>query len=278
LSLEVFEGDVYGFLGPNGAGKSTTIRMLLSLIFPTSGEIQLFGKNIPEHRNEVMQHVGAIVEKPDFYGYLSAYKNLEIFGTMQGADISKGNIMKILEWVGLAERAKSKVKTFSQGMKQRLGIAQALLHNPKLIILDEPTNGLDPQGMYEIREMIQRLNKDEKKTIIISSHILSEVELIANRMVIINRGKAIVEGNVNDLLNAGNMQVTFEFDDVEHAMKIIQQSELSKKLTSQQQHLFVFDMHKNDVVLANKFFVENNIGVISISPMRSLEQYFLSLT
>lgn len=278
LSLQVNDGDVYGFLGPNGAGKSTTIRMLLSLIYPDAGEIELFGKSIPKHRNEVMQHVGAIVEKPDFYGYLSAYKNLEIFGKMQGADVSKQNINKTLNWVGLESRSLSKVKTFSQGMKQRLGIAQALLHNPKLIILDEPTNGLDPQGMFEIREMIQRLNKIEKKTIIISSHILNEVELIANRMVIINKGKAIVEGNVIDLLNSELMQVIFEITDPQKGLQVIHNSPFATKVKFTESQFITLEMTKNEVPILNRLFIENNIDVLSISPVRSLEHYFLSLT
>ena len=158
LDLNVYKGDVFGFLGPNGAGKSTTIRMLLTLINPTSGNIKLFNKPLKQNRKELLSKVGAIVEKPDFYLYLSAIKNLEILGKMSNADVSKNNIMSILELVGLAERYDSKVKTFSHGMKQRLGIAQALLHDPELIILDEPTVGLDPQGIKEVRELILRLS------------------------------------------------------------------------------------------------------------------------
>ncbi len=165
LNLNVLEGDVFGFLGPNGAGKSTTIRMLLSLIKPTEGSIKLFGKPLGKNRIEILKKVGAIVEKPDFYGYLSAYKNLEILGKISGKEISKNRIMEVLELVGLSKRYKSKVKTFSHGMKQRLGLGQALLHDPDLIILDEPTTGLDPQGMKEIRDLILHLSKDQKKTI-----------------------------------------------------------------------------------------------------------------
>ena len=154
LSLNVFKGDVFGFLGPNGAGKSTTIRMLLSLINPTSGDIKIFGKPLKEKRLEILKKIGAIVEKPDFYSFLSAYKNLEILGRLSETDVSRKRIMELLELVGLEKRFKSKVKTFSHGMKQRLGIAQALLHDPELIILDEPTTGLDPQGMKEIRDLI----------------------------------------------------------------------------------------------------------------------------
>ena len=151
LSLNVFKGDVFGFLGPNGAGKSTTIRMLLSLINPDEGEIKIFGKSLKNERISILKRIGAIVEKPDFYGYLSAYKNLEILGRISGKNVSRNRIMEVLELVGLEKRYRSKVKTFSHGMKQRLGLAQSLLHDPDLIILDEPTTGLDPQGMKEIR-------------------------------------------------------------------------------------------------------------------------------
>lgn len=201
LNLNVNRGDVFGFLGPNGAGKSTTIRMLMSLITPNEGSIKILGHSLNQNKSEISGRVGAIVEKPDFYNYLSAYKNLEILGRISGKSISKKRIMDTLDLVGLAARYKSKVKTYSHGMKQRLGIAQALLHDPELIILDEPTTGLDPQGMKEIRDLIIHLSKSEGKTVFLSSHILSEVELVANRMIIINKGKTVVEGKVNELLN-----------------------------------------------------------------------------
>jgi ABC-type multidrug transport system ATPase subunit len=210
LNLNVHKGDVFGFLGPNGAGKSTTIRMLLTLIRPTEGEIKIFGKPLRENRAEILKKIGAIVEKPDFYGYLSAYKNLEILARISKADHSNNKIMEVLELVGLEKRYKSKVKTFSHGMKQRLGLAQALLHDPELIILDEPTTGLDPQGMKEIRELIIFLSKEKGKTILLSSHILYEVELVANRMIILSKGTTRIEGEVNDLLNANDLKVTFE--------------------------------------------------------------------
>lgn len=212
LDLNVYKGDVFGFLGPNGAGKSTTIRMLLSLIKPTGGSIKIFGKPLDKDRKEILRKIGAIVEKPDFYLYLPAYKNLEILGKVSGTDVSRKRIMEILELVGLEKRYKSKVKTFSHGMKQRLGIAQALLHDPDLIILDEPTTGLDPQGMKEIRDLIIHLSKDRGKTIFLSSHILPEVELVANRMIIISKGTTKVEGTVSDLLNSDKLKVTVQVD------------------------------------------------------------------
>jgi len=278
LSLNVFRGDVFGFLGPNGAGKSTTIRMLLSLISPTEGDIKIFGKPLKAKRNDILRKIGAIVEKPDFYGYLSAFKNLEILGKLSGTNTSKNKIMETLELVGLEKRFKSKVKTYSHGMKQRLGIAQALLHDPDLIILDEPTTGLDPQGMKEIRELILYLSKEKNKTIFLSSHILYEVELVANRMIILNKGTTQVEGYVEDLLNANELKVTFRVGDKEKALKLINENYWIKKLESQIEDRFVFNLAPEEISVLNKYFVQNDIPVNAVVPMRSLEEYFLKLT
>ncbi len=278
LNLNVFRGDVFGFLGPNGAGKSTTIRMLLSLISPTNGDIKIFGMPLKEKRNTILRKIGAIVEKPDFYGYLSAFKNLEILGRLSETDTSKSKIMEILELVGLEKRYKSKVKTFSHGMKQRLGIAQALLHDPDLIILDEPTTGLDPQGMKEIRELIINLSKERNKTIFLSSHILYEVELVANRMIILNKGKTQVEGYVEDLLNANQLQVTIRVGDKEKTLKLINETNWSKKLDTQIEDRFVFNIAPEEVSVLNKYLVENDVAVNAVVPTRSLEEYFLKLT
>lgn len=278
LNLNVFEGDVFGFLGPNGAGKSTTIRMLLSLIKPTVGSIKLFGKTLEKNRIEILKRIGAIVEKPDFYGYLSAYKNLEILGKISGKEINKKRIMEVLELVGLSKRYNSKVKTFSHGMKQRLGLGQALLHNPDLIILDEPTTGLDPQGMKEIRDLILHLSKVEKKTVFLSSHILYEVELVANRMIIINKGTTRVEGYVKDLLNAKKLKVSFEVDDEVKTKTLLSQSGWITKFESQAKNVFMFLLENNEIADLNKYLVENGIAVSALIPTRSLEDYFLKIT
>lgn len=278
LSLNVYKGDVFGFLGPNGAGKSTTIRMLLSLVKPTDGIIKLFGNSLREKRIEILKKIGAIVEKPDFYGYMTAYKNLEILGKISGSNISKERIMEMLELVGLNKRYNSKVKTFSHGMKQRLGLAQALLHDPELIILDEPTTGLDPQGMKEIRDLILYLSKEKKKTIFLSSHILYEVELVANRMVIINKGHTKVEGNVSDLLNSNKLKVTFEVNEIELAKSIINETSWLKKLDTSVGNKLIFLLDSDEISFLNKFFVENNILVSAVIPTRSLEEYFLNIT
>lgn len=278
LNLNVYKGDVFGFLGPNGAGKSTTIRMLLSLIKPTEGTIKLFGKSLKENRIDILKSVGAIVEKPDFYGYLSAYKNLEILGRISGKEISKNRIMEVLELVGLSKRYKSKVKTFSHGMKQRLGIGQALLHDPELIILDEPTTGLDPQGMKEIRDLILHLSRDQKKTIFLSSHILYEVELVANRMIIINKGTTKVEGEVKDLINAKKLKVTFEVDDEEKTKQLVAHSGWGSKLETNAKCVFIFSLENDEIAGLNKYLVENGIAVNAVIPTRSLEDYFLKIT
>ena len=278
LSLSVFAGDVFGFLGPNGAGKSTTIRMMLSLIKPTEGEIKLFGKSLRKERNSILKNIGAIVEKPDFYGYLSAYKNLEILGRLSQTDVSKKRIMEVLEFVGLAKRYKSKVKTYSHGMKQRLGLAQALIHNPHLIILDEPTTGLDPQGMKEIRELIIHLSKDQNKTIFLSSHILSEVEIVATRMIILNKGKKVVEGSVSELLNKNELQVTVEVGNLDQADKIIKESQWANKLKSSVNGKMTFVLQQNEIAELNKFLVFKEIEVSAVIPTKSLEGYFLNIT
>lgn len=278
LDLNVYRGDVFGFLGPNGAGKSTTIRMLLSLIKPTAGSIKIFGMPLKENREKILKKVGAIVEKPDFYMYLSAYKNLEILGKLCGADTSKKKIMEMLELVGLANRYKSKVKTYSHGMKQRLGIAQALLHDPELIILDEPTTGLDPQGMKEIRDLILYLSKVKNKTIFLSSHILREVEIIASRMIIISKGKTQVEGTVDELLKTDTVAVTFEVDDITKATEVLNYTMWSKNLKSTEKNQLLLEISLKEVAELNKHFIENGIAVSAVVPVRSLEDYFLKIT
>lgn len=278
LNLNVLKGDVFGFLGPNGAGKSTTIRMMLTLIKPNSGSIKLFGESLNGNRNKLLSKIGAIVEKPDLYGYLSAYKNLEILGKISGCDVSQKRIMEILELVGLSARAKSKVKTFSHGMKQRLGIAQALLHDPELIILDEPTTGLDPQGMKEIRELILNLSREKKKTVFLSSHILHEVELVANRMIIINKGKTVIEGYVEELLKSSTIKVTVEVDDELKMKQLLAQSSWANKLDSAAGQKFIFLIDKNEISLLVKYLVEGGLNLSGVIPQRSLEEYFLNIT
>lgn len=276
-SFDVFRGDVYGFLGPNGAGKSTTIRAILSLIQPTGGKIKIFGRDITQHRNYILQRIGCLVEKPDFYGYLSAEKNLEVFARISGMPISKLRIHEIIEFVGLKGREKDKVRNFSHGMKQRLGIAQTLIHDPELIILDEPTTGLDPQGIIDIRNLILQLNREKNKTILLSSHILSEIELIATRMLIINKGKVIVQGPVTGLLNSQEMMVMFQVDDPEKAVKIARSDSTHLEIERVDNHTLLIYISQENVPVLNKMFCDHGVRVYSIEARRKLEDYFLKL-
>lgn len=277
LSFTVEQGDVYGFLGQNGAGKSTTIRMLLSLIKPTAGEIRIFDKNLSAYRSDILKQVGAVIEKPDLYKYLSAYDNLTIFAKMSGIKTDKKLLMQQLKMVGLEERAGSKVKTFSQGMKQRLGIAVALVHNPQLIILDEPTNGLDPQGIADMRNLILHLSRDMGKTVVVSSHLLSEIELVANRMLIIHKGKKVVEGNVAELLDPSKSLVQIETNDNSAAREKLRQTKWATFLQHNTGKLQL-KMNKQDVPQLIAGLVAMQVQVISVNPIHSLEDYFLSLT
>ncbi len=278
LSFSVAKGDVHGFLGQNGAGKSTTIRMLLTLIQPTSGSIRIFGKELSQHRKEILRRIGAIIEKPDLYKYLTAVENLKIFAAMSGVKLSQKQLMQQLEKVGLAERAKSKVKTYSQGMKQRLGIAVALLHDPELVILDEPMNGLDPQGIADVRNLILHLSKDENKTVFVSSHLLSEMELIADSMLIIDKGKKVVEGKMSELLNPNETQVEMEAKDHEQAIRQIQNSEWGRSFKTIIDNKIIFKMRKDEIPKFIRDVSQLDIDIISVRPKHSLEDYFLSLT
>jgi ABC-type multidrug transport system ATPase subunit len=278
LSFSVNEGEVYGFLGQNGAGKSTTIRMLLSLIKPTSGSIKIFGKSITDDRENILQRTGAVVEKPDLYKYLSALENMKLFSQYSGLSLSKSEIMRQLAVVGLESRAHDKVKVYSQGMKQRLGIAVAMVHNPDLIILDEPTNGLDPQGITDIRNLILMLSREKKKTVVVSSHLLSEVEQIADSMLIINRGKKIVEGKVSELLNPGKVQLEIETLDNPSAKEILMASFWSSSLVNTTKDCVLIDAERSMIPELSKYLVEQGVGLIGIKSVNSLEAYFLSLT
>ena len=219
IDLHVNQGDIYGFLGPNGAGKSTTLRMVLGLIKPDSGEILINGKSNSGSNRDFLNSIGALIEKPDFYKNLSAYDNLKILYKMSKLK-DTNRISEVLKEVDLWDKKNQKVGGFSQGMKQRLGIAQTLMHQPSLIILDEPSNGLDPQGQSDMRSLILRINQDMGITVIISSHILSEIEKISNRMVVINNGEKIVEGNVQELMQNELLKVSFKSENLESIASI----------------------------------------------------------
>jgi len=277
LNLEVHRSDVFGFLGPNGAGKSTTIRMILSLIKPTEGTTEIFGHSLKSHRSEALRRVGGIVEKPDFYQYLSAYKNLEIVGALSG-DVKRTRISEVLDLVGLSDRATDRVKTYSHGMKQRLGIAQALISDPELVILDEPTNGLDPQGMKEVRDLIVHLSHDQKKTIILSSHLLNEIEMVANRMAIIHNGELVVQGDVNTLLDEGEKYVILHAEPRQKVLSVLKRQKRILKNFSEREGKFEVTMDFSLIPELNKALVSAGVQVRALIPRRSLEDLFLSMT
>lgn len=276
LDLEIRRGDVFGFLGPNGAGKSTTMRMLLSLIRPTEGEVRLFGHPLRTERAAALRKVGGIVEKPDFYLYLSATRNLEVLGALSGG-VPRRRIEEVLDLVGLLPRAKDAVKTYSHGMKQRLGIAQALLTDPELVVLDEPTSGLDPQGMKEVRELIRSLARDRQKTIILSSHLLHEVELVANRMAIINLGELAVQGPVDELLLSGEAAVVIRATPIRTALAVCRRQKIVRRITQQGADLRL-EMSTKTVPRLVAALVRARVRVEAVRPVRSLEELFLSIT
>jgi ABC-type multidrug transport system ATPase subunit len=278
LSFSVNEGDVYGFLGQNGAGKSTSIRMMLTLIEPTAGNIEIFGMDLSRNRRDILRNIGAVIEKPDVYKYLSAYDNLQLFARLSGIKPTRKQLMDQLEMVGLAQRAGDKVKTFSQGMKQRLGIGIALVHNPQLIILDEPTNGLDPQGIADIRNLILHLSRDSHKTIIVSSHLLSEIEQIATRVLIIDKGIKLVEGNASELLDPSQTIVELQTLDNAFAMQELKRSIWSDKIQGQRNNTIVIKLDRNEIPALHTDLAKMQIQLLSLQPRHSLEDYFLQVT
>lgn len=278
LSFTVPAGQVYGFLGQNGAGKSTTIRMLLTLITPGSGSIEIFGMDLKHHRKEILRQVGAMIERPDVYKYLTALENLRIFAAMSEVKISEKQLMDQLRLVGLADRAHSRIKTFSQGMKQRLGIAVALVNDPRLIILDEPTNGLDPQGIADIRNLILHLSRDLGKTLMVSSHLLAEMELIADSMLIISKGRKVAEGRSEEMLNPGKLQVEIITGNNEEALALIVDSQWKIYEPHLVNGTIRLEMPKTMIPGLNKWLVERQVNIISLRPRHSLEDIFLSLT
>ena len=277
LSFEVQAGQVFGFLGQNGSGKSTTIRMLLSLIHPTSGQIEIFGKRIEKDREAILEQVGAIIERPDLYPYLSAREHLELFAKVRKQKIGEADINATLEKVGLAHRAKDKVQTFSLGMKQRLGIGIALVHNPSLIILDEPTNGLDPQGIADIRQLIQYLAKEEGKTVLVSSHLLSEIEQVAHQILIIHQGKKMVEGVTKELLDPEKRIVQIKTTDDVNALKVITAGSFSNYLLPRSEGVFL-KLPTNQIPSLNESLVKAEVALLGIETKNSLEDYFLQIT
>jgi ABC-2 type transport system ATP-binding protein len=274
ISFDLKEGEVFGFLGPNGAGKTTTIRMLVGLIKPTSGSIQIGGFNIVDNFEEAMKNLGCIVENPELYPYLSGYDNLLHFARMLDG-IGEERIREVTELVGLKDRIYDKVKTYSLGMRQRLGIAQALLGRPKVLILDEPTNGLDPAGIRKMREFIRFLAEDEGLSVLVSSHLLSEIQLLCDRVAIISRGSVIRTDTVEHLLS-NRERVVWRFHPTEEGKQV-----LSKVTTIVEREDGSILTEYDEIKTAewNKMLVEAGVSVTEMNrKMPVLEDLFLELT
>jgi ABC-2 type transport system ATP-binding protein len=275
LSLEVQEGDIYGFLGINGAGKTTTMRMILQLIRPTAGNVSIFGLDVRRHFIEIMNKVGCLVELPAYYPYLSAWKNLEIVRLATGG-IEEKRIGETLEMVGLAGRMHDRVKTFSQGMRQRLGIAMALLPRPKLVLLDEPTNGLDPHGINHIREVILDLNRSQGVTFVISSHLLHEIEITCNRVGMIKQGKLQLQDTIQNILAKTMSGVRVAADPQEKAAEVLRGMPDLKVSADPAGGLRV-DCAPARFSEINRRLVEAGVAVRELSPVRlTLEEFFLT--
>ncbi len=276
LSLSVERGDIFGFLGQNGAGKSTTIRMVLGLVCPTAGRVQLLGYDMSRQPLRALKSVGAIIESPAFYENFSGRQNLRMFAAMSGG-AKPQRIDEVLEIVGLLERASDPVRIYSHGMRQRLGIAQALLPDPELIILDEPTDGLDPQGLCETRNLIRRLRDELGLTIMLSSHLLHELEQICNRVAIIDEGRLLYQGPVDELVVNDNW-IKLRVDRVAEAFKLLATNPRLTVNLNGANALYV-KMAEEEIPLVNAFLVQNGFRVTELSPQReSLEEVFLRLT
>ncbi|HWX40944.1 MAG TPA: ABC transporter ATP-binding protein [Blastocatellia bacterium] len=276
LSLQVERGDIFGFLGQNGAGKSTTIRMALGLVRPTSGTVRVLGFDIARQPLKALARTGAIVEAPAFYENFSGLQNLQLLSKMSGG-AEPSRIQEVLSIVGLSGRARDPVRVYSHGMKQRLGIAQALLPGPELIILDEPTDGLDPQGIHEVRALIRKLRDEMGLTVFLSSHLLHEVEQICNRVGIIDHGRLLYQGLIQDLV-ATDKVVKLTVDRCEEAYQLLA-SDASLSVSLNGDKSLYVKMTDEQIPAINALLVERGFRVSELSPQtETLEQVFLRLT
>jgi ABC-2 type transport system ATP-binding protein len=276
LNLQVEHGDIFGFLGQNGAGKSTTIRMLLGLVRPTSGSISVLGYSLPQQRQSALREVGAIVDTPAFYDYLTGLENLRAFSSLSG-QVNHFRYREVLRWVRLSGRENDEVRTYSHGMKQRLGLAQALLPAPKLLILDEPTDGLDPQGIREIRQLLVELARDKGLTIFLSSHLLHEVERICSRIAIIDEGRMLYQGAVADLLKR-ELQYKIRTDRMDQAFQFLSADLNLRVFRNGDAHLYL-KIPESEMAAVNQALVNQGFQVFEISRhTSSLEDIYFQLT
>jgi len=276
LDISVCRGDVFGFLGPNGCGKTTTIRLIFGLIYPTAGYVEVLDHKVPANRTEALQHLGGFVDDPMFYNNMTARRNLRMLGQMNG-EVSAARVSEVLEIVGLSDRGNSKVGSYSHGMRQRLGIALALIHNPDVIVLDEPTSGLDPQGMKDVRELIRDLGK-QGTTVFLSSHLLHEVELVCNRAAIMSRGHLVVQGPVSDL-HPSSTTVKVLTGDQAKAWEVIR-GLVAAGAARQDEGYIVVESGDGFVPEMVRRLVADSIDVLAVVPAleQGLEDMFLELT
>lgn len=277
ININVKEGSIYGFLGPNGAGKTTTLRLLIGLLRQQQGDIQVFGHSLAQKRTEILRGVGSLIESPSLYSQLTAIENLKVWQKVY--QCPKNRIQEVLDLVGLGETGNKKTSQFSLGMKQRLAIAIALLHSPKLLILDEPTNGLDPNGIVEMRELLKKLNQEQGITIMVSSHLLLEIEKLVTDVGIIHKGKMLFEGNLADLKQRQNelAQVVFEVNNLKKARPILAQNNIEAAFENGK--IMLHAPSKNTIALLNQQFVHEGISVYGISTIRQdLEAIFMEIT
>lgn len=273
LNLEVKCGEIYGFLGPNGSGKTTTLSLLLGLIRPQKGRIELFGQSLSTDRMGILKRVGSLIEAPSLYGHLTASENLEVYRGIYG--MPRTATREVLHLVGLGDTGDKRVKKFSLGMKQRLSIALALLPKPELLILDEPTNGLDPNGMIELRELIKALNKDQGVTVLVSSHILSEVEKIVSHVGIIAKGRLVFQGSREDLLQKAKSKLLIRTSDNDKAAAVLEPYK-PERVDGALSVALLDDLRAGHI---NRMLVDNNLQVFSMHTQNNnLEQLFLDLT
>jgi ABC-2 type transport system ATP-binding protein len=277
ISFEVRKGEVFGFLGPNGAGKTTTIRMIVGLIGITEGDIEIAGKSIKKDFEQAVSHVGAIVENPEMYKFLTGYQNLIHYARMTEG-VTKEKILEVVELVGMTERIHEKVKTYSLGMRQRLGLAQCLLHDPDVLILDEPTNGLDPAGIREIRDHLRTLAREQGMAVIVSSHLLSEMEMMCDRIAIIQNGKLIDVQQIDDFVQGTEKIFSFELDDQEKAIRVIT-AEYPGIVIEQTDSTLAIMIAKEQVPSIVKKLVEHEVSIYEIKEItKTLEDRFLEIT
>lgn len=277
VNLTVTRGDVLGFIGPNGAGKTTTIRLILGLIYPDEGSIKIGGYSIKKDFNKAISQVGAMVETPKFYPFLSGYQNVALMANLH-SQIPKNKIQEVLDAVGLTKPARDKVKTYSQGMKQRLGIARALVNNPRIVFLDEPMNGLDPQGMLDIKELIYQLNVHRQITFFITSHLLKEIENVCNKVAILQEGQLLAHGHVDDLLMRESEIVEITTGKMAEALTFLQGIPFVKSHYSMEDRLYI-EIEKGFSGKLNAYLVGQGIDVQYMVPKKqTLENYFINLT